>query len=98
LDRIVLSLAVAVVAIALPHCINPSLIGGEVFFGAGPVASTKRPSPKSRSLERAGNLFRSGGVPVILPMLASDLGVALAIVPKPVVLLARIWFPEECWI
>jgi hypothetical protein len=36
LDRIVLSLAVAVVAIALPDCINPSLIGAEVFFGAGP--------------------------------------------------------------
>jgi Sap, sulfolipid-1-addressing protein len=35
LDRIVLSLAVAVVAIALPDCINPSLIGGEVLFGAG---------------------------------------------------------------
>ncbi len=31
-----LSLAVAVVAIALPDCINPSLIGGEVLFGAGP--------------------------------------------------------------
>jgi cytochrome c biogenesis protein CcdA len=31
-----LSLAVAVIAIALPDCINPSLIGGEVLFGAGP--------------------------------------------------------------
>jgi cytochrome c biogenesis protein CcdA len=31
----VLSLALAVVAIALPDCVNPSLIGGEVLFGAG---------------------------------------------------------------
>jgi cytochrome c biogenesis protein CcdA len=35
LDRIVLSLAVAVVAIALPDCINPSLIGADLFFAAG---------------------------------------------------------------
>ncbi len=31
-----LSLVVAIVAIALPDCINPSLIGAEAFFGAGP--------------------------------------------------------------
>ncbi len=31
-----LKLAVTVVAIALPDCINPSLIGGELFFAAGP--------------------------------------------------------------
>ncbi len=31
-----MSLTVAVVAIALPDCINPSLIGAEVLFGAGP--------------------------------------------------------------
>ncbi len=33
--QIVLSLAVAVVAIALPDSINPSLIGGELFFASG---------------------------------------------------------------
>ena len=32
----VLKLAVAVVAIALPDCINPSLIGGELFVATGP--------------------------------------------------------------
>ena len=32
----VLKLAVTVVAIALPDCINPSLIGGELFVAAGP--------------------------------------------------------------
>jgi cytochrome c biogenesis protein CcdA len=32
----VLKLAVTVVAIALPDCINPTLIGGELFFAAGP--------------------------------------------------------------
>lgn len=31
-----LKLAVTVVAIALPDCINPSLIGGELFFAVGP--------------------------------------------------------------
>jgi hypothetical protein len=31
----VLSLAVAVVAIALPDCVNPSLIGGELLFVSG---------------------------------------------------------------
>ena len=30
-----LSLAIAVVAIALPDCINPSLIGAELFFAGG---------------------------------------------------------------
>ncbi len=29
------SLAVAVVAIALPDCVNPSLIGGELLFASG---------------------------------------------------------------
>jgi cytochrome c biogenesis protein CcdA len=32
----VLKLAIAVVAIALPDCINPSLIGGELFVATGP--------------------------------------------------------------
>jgi cytochrome c biogenesis protein CcdA len=32
----VLKLVVAVVAIALPDCINPSLIGGELFVATGP--------------------------------------------------------------
>ena len=32
----VLKLAVAVVAIAVPDCINPSLIGGELFVATGP--------------------------------------------------------------
>ena len=32
----VLNLVVAVVAIALPDCINPSLIGGELFVATGP--------------------------------------------------------------
>jgi len=32
----VLKLVVTVVAIALPDCINPSLIGGELFVAAGP--------------------------------------------------------------
>jgi cytochrome c biogenesis protein CcdA len=32
----VLKLAVAVVAIALPDCINPTLIGGELFVATGP--------------------------------------------------------------
>jgi hypothetical protein len=31
----VLKLAIAVVAIALPDCINPSLIGGELFVATG---------------------------------------------------------------
>jgi cytochrome c biogenesis protein CcdA len=31
-----LKLAIAVVAIALPDCINPSLIGGELFVATGP--------------------------------------------------------------
>ncbi len=32
----IIPLAVAVVAIAIPDCLNPSLIGAEVYFGAGP--------------------------------------------------------------
>jgi Sap, sulfolipid-1-addressing protein len=32
----VLTLALAVVAIALPDCINPTLIGAEALYGAGP--------------------------------------------------------------
>lgn len=36
-----LSLAVAVVAIALPDCVNPSLIGAELLFGAGPHAARR---------------------------------------------------------
>ncbi|MGO9790538.1 MAG: hypothetical protein ACLP8S_13895 [Solirubrobacteraceae bacterium] len=35
---LVLKLALTVVAIALPDCINPSLIGGELFVAAGPRA------------------------------------------------------------
>lgn len=35
-DRKVLKLALTVVAIALPDCVNPSLIGGELFFAIGP--------------------------------------------------------------
>jgi small neutral amino acid transporter SnatA (MarC family) len=34
-----LSLAVAVVAIALPDCVNPSLIGAQLFFAEGPHAA-----------------------------------------------------------
>ena len=31
-----LKLVVTVIAIALPDCINPSLIGGELFVATGP--------------------------------------------------------------
>jgi cytochrome c biogenesis protein CcdA len=71
----VLSLAIAVVAIALPDCINPSLIGTEVFFADGP-------HPVRRT---AAFAFAAVTVTFLIGLaLALGLGdLILSVVPKP---------------
>jgi cytochrome c biogenesis protein CcdA len=71
----VLKLAVAVVAIALPDCINPSLIGGEMFVATG---SRPRRRTVAFALAAFGVTFAFG--------LAFALGLGdliLSLLPKP---------------
>jgi len=70
-----LKLAVAVIAIALADCINPSLIGGELF-----VATGERPRRKTIAFTLA-----AWGVTFVFGLaLALGLGdLILALVPKP---------------
>jgi hypothetical protein len=71
----VLSLAVAVIAIALPDSINPSLIGAELVFAAGPARSRQ-------TIAFAGVAFAV----TLLVGLALALGLGdliLSVVPKP---------------
>jgi len=72
---LVLKLALTVVAIALPDCINPSLIGGELFIAAGP-------QPKRRT---AAFTLAAGTVTFLFGLaLALGLGdLILSFVPKP---------------
>ncbi len=70
-----LSLAVAVVAIALPDCINPTLIGAELFLAAG-----QHPARRTAAFALAA------WVVTFLIGLALALGLGdliLAILPKP---------------
>jgi cytochrome c biogenesis protein CcdA len=70
-----LKLAVAVVAIALPDCINPSLIGGELFVATGS-------HPRRRT---AAFTLAAGAVTFAFGLaLALGLGdLILAVVPRP---------------
>jgi hypothetical protein len=68
-------LAVAVVAIALADCINPSLIGGELFVATGP-----HPRQKTIAFTVAAWIVTF----VVGLALALGLGdLSLALVPKP---------------
>jgi len=70
-----LKLAVAVVAIALADCINPSLIGGELF-----VATGERPRQKTIAFTMAAWIVTFAfGLALVLGL--GDL--ILALVPKP---------------
>lgn len=70
-----LKLAITVIAIALPDCINPTLIGGELFVATGP-------QPKRRTLE----FTLAAWTVTFLFGLALALGLGdliLSFVPKP---------------
>ena len=70
-----LKLALTVVAIALPDCINPSLIGGELFVSIGE-------HPRARSLAfTLGVLAVTFGFGLVFALGLGD--VILAFVPKP---------------
>src|ERR1700742_3707512 len=71
----VLKLAVAVVAIALPDCINPSLIAGELFVATGE-------HPRRRTAAFTSAAFAATSVFGLA--LALGLGdLILSLVPKP---------------
>lgn len=69
------SLAIAVVAIAIPDCINPTLIGAEVFFGAG----------QHPARQTAGFALAAFAVTFLVGLaLALGLGdLILSVLPKP---------------
>jgi cytochrome c biogenesis protein CcdA len=69
------SLAIAVVAIALPDCINPSLIGGELLFASG-----RQPARKTATFA----LVTFAVTLVVGFVLALGLGdLILSVLPKP---------------
>jgi cytochrome c biogenesis protein CcdA len=70
-----LKLALTVVAIALPDCINPSLIGGELFVAVGS-------QPRRRSIAFTLGVFAvTFGFGLVLALGLGDL--ILSVVPKP---------------